>query len=136
MSGETEKNISGWTVDTLKEYVEARLSDADKRYDQRFNAQESKTDYAQEKANEFRGSLDDVGKKQMPRTEAEAAFRAISEKAAGEAKANADKIDALQARMDRNEGRGTGLNSSWLILVGAVGLIATIIMIYIALRGR
>lgn len=30
MSGETEQNISGWTVDTLKEYVGQRFADQDK----------------------------------------------------------------------------------------------------------
>jgi len=123
MSGETEKSVSGWTVDTLKEYLESKINGNDKRYAQRFDAQESANKYAQEKANEFRGTLDDIGKKQMPRTEAEAL-----------AKANSEKIDALQARMDRNEGRGGGFNSSWGYLVGAVGLIATLIMIFIALR--
>ena len=63
MSGETEKNISGWTVDTLKEYLESLIRGNDIRYDQRFAAQEAATKYAQEKANEFRGSLDDIGKK-------------------------------------------------------------------------
>lgn len=87
------------------------------RYEQRFTAQESATKYAQEKSNEFRGSLDDIGKKQMPRTEAEAMFKAISEKAEAGAKTNAEKIDALQARMDRNEGRGGGFNSSWGYLI-------------------
>src|SRR5678816_4050574 len=100
MSGETEKQVSGWTTDTLKEYLESLIEGNDVRYEQRFVAQESATKYAQEKANEFRGSLDDVGKKQMPRTEAEAMFKALTEKAESGAKANADKIDSLQARMD------------------------------------
>lgn len=30
MSGETEKDISGWTVDTLKEYLESRLTSMEK----------------------------------------------------------------------------------------------------------
>ena len=106
----------------------------DVRYDQRFTAQEAATKYAQEKANEFRGSLDDIGKKQMPRTEAEALFRVLSEKAEAAARANADKIDALQARMDRNEGRGSGLHSGWGYLVGAVGLIGALVAIMIALQ--
>lgn len=28
--------------------------------------------------------------------------------------------------MDKNEGRSTGINAGWVILVGAIGLIATI----------
>lgn len=129
MSGETEKQVSGWTVDTLKEYLESRIDGNDNRYDQRFAAQEAATKYAQEKSNEFRGSLEDIGKKQMPRTEAEAIFKALGEKMESLARANAEKIDALQARVDRNEGRSGGLSSGWGYLVGAVGLVAALIAI-------
>ena len=134
MSGETRQEISGWTTDTLKEYLEARLEDADKRYQQRFDAQEAAQKYAQEKANEFRGSLDDVGKKQMPRTEAEALIRASGERSQVELNAVAAQVHALQGRMDRNEGRGSGLNSGWAYLIAGVGLVATIITIALLLR--
>lgn len=77
----------------------------DRRYKERFDAQESANKYSQEKANEFRGSLDDVGKKQMPRTEAEAEFKSIKEHFELAVKGNSDKIEELRARMDRNEGR-------------------------------
>ena len=51
MGGETERNISGWTTDTLKEYFDARLIEAEKRLEgadtaadvrneQRFTAQQ------------------------------------------------------------------------------------------------
>lgn len=130
MSGETEKQVSGWTVDTLKEYLESRIDGNDVRYDQRFTAQEAATKYAQEKSNEFRGSLEDIGKKQMPRTEAEAIFKALGEKTESLAKTNAEKIDALQARLDRNEGRSGGLSSGWGYLIGAVGLVAAIIALF------
>lgn len=124
MSGETERNISGWTTDTLREHVLALINSNDKRYQQRFDAQEAANKYAQEKANEFRQSLNDIGSRQMPRTEAEAL-----------AKTNSEKIDQLQARMDRNEGRGGGFAAGWGYLVGAVGLIAVLIAIFIAVRG-
>ena len=136
MSRETERNVSGWTTDTLKEYLEARISEADKRYQQRFDAQEAAQKYAQEKANEFRGSLDDVGKKQMPRTEAEALIKASAERTGSELNATNQKVDMLISRMDRNEGRGSGLNSGWGYLVGGVGLIVLIITTFFALRGR
>jgi hypothetical protein len=123
LSGETEKQVSGWTVDTLKAHFEAIIAGNDVRYDQRFAAQESAAKYAQEKSNEFRGSLDDIGKKQMPRAEAEALIRSISE-----------KIDLLQARLDRNEGRSGGLSSGWGYLIGAIGLIGSLVAIVLALR--
>lgn len=134
MSGETERNVSSWTVDSLKEYLEAVLNGNDKRYEQRFQAQEAANKYAQEKANEFRGSLDDVGKKQMPRAEAEAEFKAIRDQSAGRLQTLNEMIAGLQARLDRMDGRSGGLNSSWAYLVGAVGLLAALIAIFLKLK--
>ena len=134
MSGETEYSVSGWTVDTLKEHLEAVIDGNDRRYQQRFDAQEAANKYSQEKSNEFRGSLEDIGKKQMPRTEAEALIRASEEKAAAAAGSNSDKIDQLQARMDRNEGRSGGFSAGWGYLIGAIGLIGSLIAIVLVLR--
>lgn len=83
-------------ADALKELLLSIVNGNDKRYEQRFQAQESANKYSQEKANEFRGSLDDVGKKQMPRTEAEAELKAIR-----------GTVTELKARIDRTEGRST-----------------------------
>jgi len=40
VSGETEKSVSGWTVDTLNAHVRETLIERDRRYEQRFAAQE------------------------------------------------------------------------------------------------
>jgi len=98
----------GFIQDLLSEKIDHLRSEVqgnDKRYAERFAAQEEANKYDQEKSNEFRGALDDVGKRQMPRTEAEAMFRSIAEKADLGISGNAAKIEALQARIDRNEGR-------------------------------
>jgi hypothetical protein len=111
----------GYVQDLLSEkinHLRSEVQGNDKRYDQRFNAQESANKYAQEKQNEFRGALEDVGKNQMPRAEAEREFRALREQVASETasvrelhvsgvKAANEKIDDLRARLDRTEGRGT-----------------------------
>src|SRR6185369_13242602 len=44
MSGETERNISGWTVDTLHAHIVAMFDERDHRYSQRFAAQEQAND--------------------------------------------------------------------------------------------
>lgn len=69
--------------------------------------------------NEFRAQLADQASRFMPRMEAEAWSRN-----------NAEKIDLLQSRMDRLEGRSGGMAQSWAVLVavfgmaiGAVGLV-------------
>lgn len=46
------------------------------------------------------------------------------------ADSNAEKIAALTTRLDRMEGRSTGLGAGWGYLVAAVGLVATILGIF------
>jgi len=134
MNGETARSGSSWTVDTLKDHLialisetEKRLKEADRaadlRNDQRFDAQQEAVKDAltaqkeataaalassekavmvaevnaekwRASANEWRGAMNDRERTLMPRPEAEAMY-----------KSNAEKIDALQARMDRNEGK-------------------------------
>ena len=118
MSGETEKQVSAWEVDTLKEHLEAVIEGNDRRYQQRFDAQEAANKYSQEKSNEFRGSLDDIGKKQMPRSEAEAI-----------AKANSEKIDSLAARIDKAEGRSSGLMVVFAVVTALAVIISMIVML-------
>jgi hypothetical protein len=136
---------------TLREYFDARLADASRETAGRFAAMEKATasalaaaekatgaalDAAQravEKAetasekrfegvNEFRAALSDQTSSLMPRAEAESRFHAIE-----------SKIDALASRMDRNEGRGSGLGAGWSYLIGAVGLIGSLIAIVLVL---
>lgn len=123
MSGETKRSESAWHVDTLKEHLEALIASNDKRYQQRFDAQESANAYAQEKSNEFRGALDDIGKHQMPRTEAEALIKSVE-----------GKIDAIASRLDRTEGRSGGLDAGWKILIGAIALAASLVTIVVLLK--
>lgn len=65
MSGETEREPSGWTLDTLKAYYDTRLAEKDLRDQQRFEATERHLNTM----NEFRGSLEDQSRKFIPRDE-------------------------------------------------------------------
>lgn len=40
MTGETQKAVSGWTVDTLKEHLDDKITGNDQRYEQRFKLSE------------------------------------------------------------------------------------------------
>lgn len=75
--------------------------------------------------NEFRGQLRDQAATFMPRTES------ISMHAA-----TAEKISDIMTRLDRQEGRGSGLNSGWGLLLGAVGLLAAVVTIVFTLLRR
>jgi len=123
----------GWTLESLKTHFEAIIKANDKRYKQRFEDQDSAVKAAlasaekavareqensekwRASANEWRGAMNDRERDLMPRTEAEQAI-----------KANTDKINEITKRIERNE-------SGWKYLVAAITLIATIIGAYLAL---
>jgi hypothetical protein len=150
-------------IDTLRAYTDAAiqhaanvsaisLAAAEKLTGQRFSDQQIAVDAAfaaqkeaiaaalaaQEKAvtkaelaaerrfegvNEFRGQLSDQAATFMSRAEALLQMQT-----------NADKIDALGSRMDRTEGRSTGLNAGWVILVTAVATLGVIVTLLLKLR--
>lgn len=171
---------AGWTVVTLKEYVDtlievsARdralirthydtvLTEQDRRYEARFVASEQAvtTSFsAQEKAinaalaaqqaavnkaelasdkrfesvNEFRSQLGDQARTFMPRTEAEALIKALGEKLETGLKSVSDKLDAVVARIDRNEARGVGNQQVWGYVAAAIGVMVGIAGLVLAL---
>lgn len=159
MSGETKAQISGWSVDTLKEYADRRIDQSERllteadsaselRNEQRFTAQqqaikdalisqkeavasalvaaekavlvaENNAEKWRAAANEWRGAMNDRERNLMPRSEAEQST-----------KSNAEKIDALAARLDKAEGRTSGLMTLFVI-ISALGVL---VGIFIALR--
>lgn len=70
-----------------------------------------------EGVNEFRGQLADQQRTFMPRQEADSEFRALR-----------DKLDGLTQRLDRSEGRSSGVQASTATLV-------TIILVAVAVMG-
>jgi hypothetical protein len=79
---------------------------------------ESAVDKRLEGMNEFRGALQDVTTTLMPRAESENRMNQL-----------ARDLAALQARIDRQEGRGSGMSSLWGLILGAIGLVAAVIAI-------
>lgn len=91
MSGETEKQVSGWTVDTLKEHLEGLISylkdvsdERDRLYKERHDSADKaiiKAETAQreynERSNEFRGQLDDQAKRLVSRLEVESMIKEV-----------------------------------------------------------
>jgi len=147
---------SDWTVTTLKEHFDALLAENDRRYQQRAVTQEqaikdaltaqkeaiaaalaaadravAKAEGAAEKrfegVNEFRGQLADQQRTLMPRQEADAEFRAIRGEMNASISAINDKLSEMAERMNRSEGRSTGLNAGWIYLIGGIGLVGTIL---------
>lgn len=145
------KKPSDWTVATLYEYFSAlmaesdrrvfdRLHEMDRRYEERYREQKEnvttafasaekavnaalaaskeavlKAEFASERrfegVNEFRSALADQQRTLMPRSEFESIVSAQDA-----------KIDALEKRQDRQEGRGAGIKDfiGWIIAAIAV----------------
>jgi hypothetical protein len=109
-----------------------------------------------ERSNEFRGQLDDQAKTLMPRPETLSMFRAIEDKLASVQTVLESKLTNIQANakselegaklsFEKNQstietqihslreakaqgtGKGEGVSMSWGILLGAIGLIATLL---------
>ena len=152
MSGETEAQISGWTVDTLHSHLVRMLEERDKRFEQRFIAQQeaiqaallaqkdavaaaltaadralTKAESASEKrfegVNEFRSTLADQAALLMPRGEVSTLISALD-----------GKVSDLADRVTRAEGRNAGVALSWAIGTAGIGLLIGVIGIVMALN--
>lgn len=128
MSGETEDAVSGWTVDTLHAHMERLVREHDRRYEQRFDAQEkailkSETSYDKrfEGVNEFRATLADQARDLMPRKESELQHAAVIE-----------RVATVETLMRAQVARGVGLKDGWGYLAGVVGVLVGVVGLVIA----
>lgn len=127
MSGETEKQVSGWTVDTLKEYTEQRFTDQDKAVQAALLAAkeavikaETATEKRFEATNEFRGQLADQTATLLPRAEYTSNHKALE-----------DKIDALTDRMNRTDGITSGGQLTIGKIYAAIATVGAILAIIV-----
>ena len=148
---------------SLREYILMLMQERDARYEQRFVAQEKasqsalaaareavlKAETATEKrfegVNEFRKTLSDQTNTFMPRAEYTVQHVALNEKVDAIAaqltkriednqKAIAESINSLNISRGGSEGRSIGLNAGFGYLVGAVGVITSIIILIVKLH--
>lgn len=127
--------MSVWNVDSLKEHFESLQDEIEKRNSQRFLDTKTAVDAAlaaAEKAvtkaevatekrlegvNEFRKSLEDVGRLQMPRAEQEAINKGQDQ-----------KIDGIIARLDKTEGKGIGIGQALGWIIAAITIVGFLIL--------
>jgi hypothetical protein len=124
MSGETEREVSGWTVDTLHIHIDQQLHDLRDHLDERFESQQDmvrtalvQNDKRFESVNEFRAQLNDQVRTFLTRVEYQTAHSALSE-----------KVDTLQARVDD----ATGMQRATVRMIG-FGLTVTTIMLSVVI---
>ena len=139
MSGETQQSVSGWTVDTLRQYVDQRMVDQEKAMEKAFVAQEKavasafeasntaivKSEMASEKrfesVNEFRQTLSDQAASFLPRAEADRVTTS-----------NAEKIQSLADRLNRIEAQDAGSKitmGKMFAMLAAGGTILSIVIV-------
>ena len=95
--------------------INAALTAAEKAVTKAENATERRF----EGVNEFRGALQDLQAKLATRVELVALRDTL-----------ADRISDLVTRLDKIEGKTAGLNAGWVIVAGAVGLIAAVVALF------
>ena len=141
MPEDKKPDANSWTVSTalhhlqelireFRSHVDVRFNEADKRYEQRFVAQQeamelarkaaaAATDKAEfnsdkwrQSANEWREAMNDRERKFLPRDEAMKDVRALE-----------DKINDLKASRSNLEGKSYTANMFWGYLSAAAGII-------------
>lgn len=138
MSGETEKEVSGWTVDTLHIYTMRRFDDMERLLDERARAQGrameaalaaaekavGKAEKAGEKrfdsVNEFRQTLTDQAGTFVTRKEADAVHAAIL-----------DRLGELADRLNKAEGRAAGASQTVGLLLAVATVVISIVIIFV-----
>jgi hypothetical protein len=108
------QKMTEWTVDTLKEHYDQRFTDVDKAVSFALAAVEkanAKSETAAEKRFELLNELRDG----VVTTEQLESVKTL--------------VNGLNDRMNRADGKSTGLSSGWGYLVGAIGLASAVISI-------
>lgn len=146
--GQTERDPSGWTVDTLKAHLDEKIMAVQKRVDEqvdrideRHATEVGETAARFRQVNEFRGALDDLGKTMATRRELESATVSGNLRVDELTKAVADlrsRIDigpsglqALQAGAAVQQGRQEGVKLTTGTLFAAVAAFATIVGLFL-----
>lgn len=97
-----------WTIETLKQYFEAVLHERDKRFKQRFKAQERAVKASQK-------NVEDRNKQErdwLPRQEYDRAHNDLL-----------NQVKTVTSRLDVLEGQRSGGSSIWGYVVGGVGIL-------------
>lgn len=154
----------GWTVNTLRVYLERRIDDLNTKLEERYATQTRAVERALEAqqtamaaaltaAETAVSKALESAEKAVSKAEvaAEGRFAAVNEfrgqladqaatlmpraESMSRHDAAAEKIDDLATKIDKSEGRGAGLNAGWVYLLAGVAAIGTIVSIYLAMRG-
>ena len=143
-----------WTIETALDHLLAMLSAADRRYEQRFEAQQTATEAALmaqrdatvaaiqaadravlkaetaaerrfESVNEFRNTLADQQRNLIPRSEVQAMMSGFD-----------TKLASLEKQIDRQTSERVGVRNAWGFVVGGIGVLLAIGTLALRLAGK
>jgi hypothetical protein len=150
LTSTSDVNLDGWTLGTLRIYLDRIVGDQQRLLDERYQTQTKALDaafsaaekavqtalLAAEKAvakaetaadkrfdavNEFRQTLADQTNTFIPRSEAEAATSR-----------NTERIQELTDRLNKREGQSAGLATGWSVLIGAIFAASAVVAVIVA----
>lgn len=128
MSGETEKQPSGWTVDTALAHMQRQLDDFRSQMDERYQRQNAsivtantETEIRFASVNEFRQQQADIISLFLPRAEADVRFQALNQ-----------RLESLATSRDSAAGRLGGLDRGWAAVVAIAAVAAVVISLIVA----
>lgn len=129
MSGETQQQESGWTVDTLKAHYDQRFIDQDKAVQAALTAAKEATLKAEDASNkrfdsvnEFRSTLSDQVNTFLPRREYDARHETLEK-----------LVTEISDRINRSEGAKVGSDITIGKIYAAIGVVGAILGIIVLL---
>ncbi len=122
----------GWTLDALVLHLTMLVGELDKRVDVALDAQRTAVDAALvavnerlKLLNELRSLVTDVLAQTVPRSEWSTVIEGLRR-----------DIDAVSRDQSNARSRSGGLHAGWVILVGAIATVGTLVSAYVVLRGH
>ena len=130
-------STAGWSIDTLKQHFDQRLVDQDKAVqaalaaaekavsaalvaaERAREAAEANSEKWRQNANEWRAAMQDRETRFASRLEIEAELKSMNA-----------KIESLEQHVNQRTGVGMGANQMWGYIVGAIGLLLTVVMLF------
>src|SRR6187549_3536012 len=141
--GETEKDPSGLTVDTLRilltqevAAIRGTIAEMDRRYQERFEAQQAATEEKDRtiqarlaNINEFRAQQSDIVANTMPRAEIEQRFNALDSKIEALGRQMAADNRLVNSRLDLQAGNTAGVDKTRQIIAWGIAALLGLISI-------
>lgn len=127
-----ESNPNGWTYETLLIYLTGQVQELRRYHDQSVEAQARAVDLA------LRATTEAINKaERQTERRLDSMVGAISrDEYLAAHQALVDRVDQMQARIDKTEGKAAGISNLWMVLVAGISTLGVIITSVILITGR